>query len=60
MALHTSYLVLDRIVPLSVKAMGMQIHRCQLLIGDFDLGGIEVGVEVCLVLATPFELSSPQ
>ena len=28
--------------------MGMQIHRCQLLIGDFDLGGIEVGVEVCL------------
>src|SRR5271157_3993256 len=28
--------------------MGMQIHGCQLLVGDFHLGGIEVGVEVCL------------
>ena len=37
--------MLDRIVPLPVKVMRVQVHACQFLIFDLHLGGITLRVE---------------
>ena len=39
--------MLDRVVPLPVKVMRVQVHSRQLLVFDLHLGGIGRRVQVC-------------